>query len=119
MGNRIFQERIRALRHEKGLTMEELAKAIGATKSRINMWENSGAVPRNETLKILSGYFEVSVDYLLGNDSMEGMAPENERLRTLQRNLEKLDNKRLQRAENVLKAVFEDIFDDDEDHGNI
>ena len=118
MGNRIFQERLRALRHEKGLTMDELAKAIGATKSRINTWENSGSVPRNETLKALSGYFEVSLDYLLGNDSMEGLAPDNEKLRSLQRNLEKLDNERLQRAENVLKAVFDDIFDD-EDHGNL
>lgn len=79
------------------------------------MWENNGAVPRNDTLKALSSYFEVSVDYLLGNDSMEGMIPANERLRALQRNLEKLDNERLKRAENVLKAVFEDVFDDDDE----
>jgi hypothetical protein len=36
-------------------------------------------------------------------------------LRYLQRNLGKLDPERLQTAEKMLRAVFDDIFDDDEE----
>ena len=37
------------------------------------------------------------------------------RLQYLQRNLGKLDADQLKKAENILKAAFDDIFDDDED----
>ncbi len=41
------------------------------------------------------------------------------KLSYIQRGLGKLDNDRLQKAETVLKAVFEDIFDEEEDHGDL
>ena len=59
---------IKKLRTNKGITMEMLGKEIGVTKSRINMWENSGVVPHDEILLKLSKYFSVSTDSLLGND---------------------------------------------------
>lgn len=116
MGNAVFQERIRRLRSDKCLSMEELAKALGIKKSRISMWENNGAVPRGEMLTELSQYFGVSVDYLLGNDTMKGRKPESDTLNLLQRNLERLDSERLQKAAKVLQAVFEDVFNEDEEH---
>ena len=42
------------------------------------------------------------------------MDASNEKLSYIQRNLDKLDDEQLKKAENVLKVVFDDIFDDDE-----
>ncbi|HAZ95833.1 MAG TPA: XRE family transcriptional regulator, partial [Treponema sp.] len=45
-----FKEKVRKLREGKNLTMEQLANAVGVTKSRVNMWENNGTVPRQDAL---------------------------------------------------------------------
>lgn len=119
MANKIFGERIKKLRLNSNMTMDILAQKLNVTKSRISMWENNGTVPREEVLIQLSKLYGVSIDYLLGNEDMEGSKPENLRLNYIQRSLGKLDNERLQKAESVLKAVFEDIFDEEEDHGDL
>lgn len=74
MGNSFFKNRIRQLREARGLTMEQLAAEIGVTKSRVNMWENNGAVPRQDVLLRLSQFFSVSIDSLLGNVVTAGLA---------------------------------------------
>ena len=95
--------------------MDQLAKRLGITKSRINMWENNGTVPRMNVLVELAKFFNVTTDYLLGNDDESNLSLENTRLSTLQRNLGKLSEADLEKAEGMLKAVFMDIFNDDED----
>lgn len=114
-----FQERIKNLRNEKKLTMDELARELGVTKSRVNMWENAGSVPREDVLIKISKFFDVSVDYLLGNEKMEGKNYENKELEVLQRGLEKLDKEKLNRAKDVLSAVFDDLFEEEEEFGDI
>ena len=46
MANQYFSTRIKELRGKAGLSMDQMAKRLGVTKSRINMWENNGTVPR-------------------------------------------------------------------------
>ena len=111
MKNKIFSERIKKIRLDNHMTMNEFAKLLNVTKSRINMWENNGTVPREDILIKLSKHYNVSIDYLLGNEKMEGTVPENQKLKSIQRGLGKLDNERLEKAESVLKAVFDDIFE--------
>ena len=115
MGNKVFAERIKILRQNKGLSLEGLANTLGINKSRIGMWENNGTVPRDEVLIQLSKFFNVSIDYLLGNDEMEDKEPEIGKLQYLQRGLGKLDKNRLETAEKMLSVMFEDIFNDGEE----
>lgn len=68
MGNEFFAKKIKQLRKERGLTMEQLAEEMEVTKSRVNMWENKGSVPRQDVLLKLAKFFGVSIDELLGND---------------------------------------------------
>ena len=96
--------------------MDQMAKQLGVTKSRINMWENNGTVPRMNVLVELAKFFSVTTDYLLGNDEAKNLSLENARLSSLQRNLGKLSEADLEKAEGMLKAVFMDIFNDDEDN---
>ncbi len=119
MGNQIFSKRIKDLRESKSLSMDQLAKALGVTKSRVNMWENNGTIPRSDVLVQLAQYFNVSTDYLLGNDDMSGVSTTNEKLNSLQRNLGKLNKRELEQAEGMLQAVFMDIFNDEEDEDDI
>ena len=115
MGNEYFKTRIKELREKEGPSMQQLAEKIGVNKSRVGMWENMGSVPRMDALKKISEFFDVSIDYLLGNDNTSFLDKENKKLNSLQRNLGKLNEKELEKAENMLKAVFEDIFNDEED----
>ena len=116
MSRTVFGDRIRKLRLNNNLSMEELACALNVTKSRINMWENGNVVPRNDLLLRLSTYFNVSTDYLLGNDSMDGLNPvESETLHFLQRGLKGLDEEQLKKAKNILVSVFDDVFESDKE----
>ena len=63
---KIFAERLRELRQEKGLSMKQLANAIGTTDAAISNWENEINEPKISYLREIAQYFEVSTDYLLG-----------------------------------------------------
>ncbi len=62
----IFAERLKELRTEKGLTLEQLAKGMGVSPIAISRWENKTRTPNIEALKLLAQFFGVSADYLLG-----------------------------------------------------
>ena len=119
MANQIFGTRVKDLREKAGLSMEQLATVLGISKSRVNMWENSGTIPRGDVLIQLAKYFKVSTDYLLGNDDTSAISETNAQLSTLQRNLGKLNEADLNKAEGMLRAVFMDIFNDEEDDDDI
>ena len=55
------------LRTEKGLSQEELAQKIYVTRQAVSRWENGETVPNTETLKLLSKFFNVSINTLLGS----------------------------------------------------
>ena len=55
-----------ALRESKDLTQSELAKILHITKGAISQWENGTKRPTLDNLKELANYFEVTIEYLLG-----------------------------------------------------
>ncbi len=61
-----FGEQLNALRKEKGLTREALAKGLGISYWRLGKYETGERKPDYKTLMTIADYFEVSVDYLLG-----------------------------------------------------
>lgn len=117
MANKEFSNMIRILRNNHKLTMQELADKLGVTKGAVSMWENKGIVPREDILIKISQIYGISIDKLLGNNQ-NFITDSNEKLSYLQRNLGKLDDQQLKKAESVLKVVFDDIFDDDEGENN-
>jgi transcriptional regulator with XRE-family HTH domain len=62
----ILASRLKQLRLEKELTLEQVAKALSTTKVSISRYENSAREPKSDTLIQLANYFDVSIDYLLG-----------------------------------------------------
>lgn len=63
--------RLRALREEKGLTLEQVANSVGTTKVSIGRYEKDEREPKSEMLNLLADFFNVSVDYLLGRDTFK------------------------------------------------
>ena len=55
------------LRVEKGLSQSELAEKVFVTRQAVSRWENGETTPNPETLKRLSGIFDVSINTLPGS----------------------------------------------------
>ena len=54
------------LRTQKGLSQEMLAEKLHVTRQAVSRWENGETIPNTETLKLLSAFFDVSINTLLG-----------------------------------------------------
>ncbi|MFW5992273.1 MAG: helix-turn-helix domain-containing protein [Halanaerobiaceae bacterium] len=61
-----FKDRLKELRNKKDIYQRELAEVIGVSEGAIGMYETGKRTPDKDILVKLAGYFDVSVDYLLG-----------------------------------------------------
>lgn len=64
-------ERIKQLRKKKGISQSELAALIGVKNNTVSTWERGTRKPDFEALHLLSDYFEVSFEYILGSSDKE------------------------------------------------
>jgi len=60
---------LKRLRKDMNMTQWELADRIGINRSSMSMYERGERTPLVGTLEIIAKFFNVSTDYLLGNDS--------------------------------------------------
>ena len=60
------KEVLRTLRMRNGLSQDELAEKFFVTRQAVSRWENGETTPNVETLKLLSRFFDVSINTLLG-----------------------------------------------------
>lgn len=117
----MFKNRLKELRSEKGLTQRELANLIKLSPSTIAMYEAGQRTPDPEILQKLADYFGVSLDYLMGRTDVRSPvdktaeAVENDPdLRIIERARKKMSPKDRERMMKILKASFEDFFNEDE-----
>jgi transcriptional regulator with XRE-family HTH domain len=66
----MFFDRYLELCSQKGITPSRAALENGISKTSVTRWKN-GAVPNAVILEKLASYFNVSTDYLLGNEQKE------------------------------------------------
>ena len=55
------------LRTKRGLSQEELAEKLFVTRQAVSRWENGETLPNIDTFKLLSKFFDVSINTLLGS----------------------------------------------------
>lgn len=60
-------DRIFKLLNEHNMTAKDLAKAVGLSGGNITDWKTGRSKPSVSSLKKIANYFNVTVDYLLGN----------------------------------------------------
>lgn len=65
-----FKDVLRELRISNNLTQDQLAKNLNLGRSRISMYERGEREPDIETLELISDYFNVDMNFLLGKTNM-------------------------------------------------
>lgn len=78
MSNIKINEQITFLRKQRGITQEELAKALGVSNQAVSKWESGQCCPDIQLLPELAGFFGVSVDALLGCEKAGEKAEDGE-----------------------------------------
>ena len=68
----VLGQRIRSAREAKGITQERLAEQCDLSTSHIGLVERAARIPSLEALYKISCALNVSMDYLLGKDSISG-----------------------------------------------
>lgn len=66
-----FGDILSNLRNEAKITQKDLANILGVSRGTIGMYEIGQRDPDTETLKKIAKFFNVSVDYLLGNTNIK------------------------------------------------
>ncbi len=61
-----YNEVIRQLRHERNLTQQQLADAIGFSESMVRKWESGKKKPSFDAIVALSKFFKVPAGYVMG-----------------------------------------------------
>lgn len=63
--------RLFELRTERELSQRAVANIFNVSQGTYNNWENGKTQPSIEQLISISNYFQVSIDYLVGNDNQD------------------------------------------------
>lgn len=61
------KEILYTLRTKSGMSQDELAEKVFVTRQAVSRWENGETTPGVETLKLLSKFFDVSINTMLGS----------------------------------------------------
>lgn len=79
MKKEIFSKRLKTLRKNKKITQKALAEDLGISLSSIIHYENAQRFPVSGIISLVSMYFDVSKEYLLGaTDDPKPLAYEDE-----------------------------------------
>ncbi len=65
----MLSDKIKALRKEHNMTQNDLAQRLNVAQGSVAMWETDKRTPDVDMLKKISACFNVSVDYLIGNQN--------------------------------------------------
>lgn len=68
INKKLVGQRIKNIRQEKGMTLEEFGKIFGASKSNVRSWEIGTNLPNPERLKTIAKIADISVEELLHGD---------------------------------------------------
>ena len=107
MNNNTFATRVKQLRIDNNLTQKDIAEKMSITPTGVSYWETGNAIPSYETLKKLADLFNVSIDYLTGNESHN---TEND---VLFRKIGKVNDEKKELLMRILNNTVDSFIDDE------
>ena len=63
-----FKDKIKTLRHDKGISQQALADAIFVSRSAVAKWENGLGFPSDDSMAALTAYFGVSASFFTADE---------------------------------------------------
>jgi transcriptional regulator with XRE-family HTH domain len=105
---------LKNLREEKNVSMDKMCEDlsniynVSLAKSTVSKWENGKAEPTLAYLRILSKYFNVTLDYLIGLEETKELP--NHEIETIAAHLEgkNVTPQKLKLLEKYIDALFDD-----------
>lgn len=112
--------RLKQLRIEKGLLQSDIAKIINKGERTVGFYETEERDMGTETLTILSNFFDVSIDYLLGKSDIRNPEQQDDPLGLAQIGFSMKDynpptDKQREQLAELIKVVLKDNKKDKED----
>ena len=112
---------LRLLRTKKGATQKEVAESLGIDRTTYVKYENGNSEPDNKMLLKLANYYNTSIDYLLGNTSVDSISnPKtsddiqiDDDIRRIQSSKNRMPPKDKKKMMQLIELSFEDYFSDD------
>lgn len=71
-----FEENLKSLRERNNLSQIELSKKIGLSNVTLSQYEKGVRKPDIQTLALIAQFFNVTTDYLLGNEAPAKFKPQ-------------------------------------------
>lgn len=110
----VLGDRLKKLRSKKGINQEHVAIDLGISRARYSHYENNHVEPDAEMLRKLATYYNVTIDYLLGNSDNPNPEITNDPLSEIQKIAEEFGIKDLSfynidEWKNFTKEDIEDI----------
>lgn len=69
-------ERFEQLLKENNITPYRVSKETGIPTATLSSWKKGTYTPKNDKLQIIADYFNVTVDWLLGNTNLRNLPTE-------------------------------------------
>lgn len=111
----VLYTRIKELCGKRGITITQLESDLGFGNSSIKKWRTTTSPSVDKVVKI-AAYFDVSIDYLLGQTDISESISEvlgDEDIISFQRARQKMSAKDRERMMQMLKIGFDYAFSDD------
>jgi transcriptional regulator with XRE-family HTH domain len=113
----MFSKRLKEIRLFNNLTQQAIADILGVARASISKYEAGISEPTIDTLIKVAKYFDVSIDYLLGNSNIPSISnSENKTDLSTALNLINIGASVLTREKqdmlaNLLKAIYVSFMD--------
>lgn len=72
-----ISEKIYMLRKKSGLSQEQLAEQLNVSRQAISKWESGQSIPESDKLLAISQYFNITLDFLMKDDTEQGDSYDN------------------------------------------
>lgn len=85
-----FTENVLKLIEQNGISKNKMLKDLGMGTGTFATWQKRGTIPSGETLSKIAAYFNVSTDYLLGNEQKNKLPAEARSLSDIENEILKI-----------------------------
>lgn len=108
----MISDSIKEIRRKSQLSQADFGKKIGVTQGAVSQWENNITRPNSEQLQTISKVFGVTIDSIIGNESVTQERTESPNISIVARGMEGMSDEEQERFLAMARAAFPAVFGD-------